>query len=645
MPYKLFRSGKKTCVRNTDTGENKGCSDSRDMAVAHMRRLYQVENEKKSIEEIDAMVQKAIDEFDADLETKEVVEEKGWVPWNVVTFSDLQTYRENEDRAEAVYSLTSDFLGLTRNVMTSTEITDKASAVKSLADEFATLVENPPMDEKAKRSDVSEADKKRAVAEYGNVQYADPTNKKYPIDRKHVRAAWSYINMPKNAKKYSSGALATIKRRIAAAFKKFFGHEPPKIAAAAKEISEAAHGMALIEDALMVMKELAGLEDANFVDLIDDEDFPPLDIPDEPSSEKSADFLIFKDAGGNYKWFARYTNNYLDDDRPREIISKASHVRFQEKVEKGEYPLPQLWLWHNNIHWGDAEITGYDVVGDAIFPFAAGSIRKGYEALAEEISSIPIENTGVSHGMPVSSIVRNKDDSSIIEEHQTYEISPLPAKFAANKLASFMVLRPETTKEINMIDDNKIAELLNWGISKETLASLQQRDEQDAQRAKEVGLAKKEKPEETPEDDASLPGEEAPEETPEETSEEIPAEPPVTRKEIAEVIVETVKPIMEVQKQLAEALESLTKQINTLQETDEQKIAKKAKDIPSASLGFLVAQSIIGKDAALVSATDELANAGPEQTEEKSNAGPVGVSFLDDIITGNLPSADKRGRN
>ncbi len=67
----------------------------------------------------------------------------------------------------------------------------------------------------SKRSDVSaEAGKKK----YGDVEYADETNKKYPLDtKKHVKAAWSYINMPKNAKKYSSDDLAAMKKRIKAA--------------------------------------------------------------------------------------------------------------------------------------------------------------------------------------------------------------------------------------------------------------------------------------------------------------------------------------------------------------------------------------------------------------------------------------------
>lgn len=59
---------------------------------------------------------------------------------------------------------------------------------------------------------------------YGNVAYADPKNGKYPIDTKaHCKAAWSYINMPKNAAKYplNGVSLSSVKAKIKAACKKF----------------------------------------------------------------------------------------------------------------------------------------------------------------------------------------------------------------------------------------------------------------------------------------------------------------------------------------------------------------------------------------------------------------------------------------
>ena len=56
---------------------------------------------------------------------------------------------------------------------------------------------------------------------YGSsTQFADPTNKKYPVDTpEHVRAAWSYINHKDNAAKYDADEVETIKDRIRKAAK------------------------------------------------------------------------------------------------------------------------------------------------------------------------------------------------------------------------------------------------------------------------------------------------------------------------------------------------------------------------------------------------------------------------------------------
>lgn len=73
-----------------------------------------------------------------------------------------------------------------------------------------------------KRKDVSEADKKHAEKEYGDVTYADETNKKYPIDTKeHAKAALSYWGMAKNRGKYSPEDQKKIGGRIRSAAKKF----------------------------------------------------------------------------------------------------------------------------------------------------------------------------------------------------------------------------------------------------------------------------------------------------------------------------------------------------------------------------------------------------------------------------------------
>jgi HK97 family phage prohead protease len=58
---------------------------------------------------------------------------------------------------------------------------------------------------------------------YGDVEYADPGyqadgKKRYPLDsKKHIRAAWGYINQKDNADKYTASQLASIKSKIKAA--------------------------------------------------------------------------------------------------------------------------------------------------------------------------------------------------------------------------------------------------------------------------------------------------------------------------------------------------------------------------------------------------------------------------------------------
>ena len=69
-----------------------------------------------------------------------------------------------------------------------------------------------------KREDVNPSE---GEYQYGDVQFADPVNNKYPIDTpEHVRAAWSYINHKDNAAKYDKDDAQTIKDRIKRAAKK-----------------------------------------------------------------------------------------------------------------------------------------------------------------------------------------------------------------------------------------------------------------------------------------------------------------------------------------------------------------------------------------------------------------------------------------
>jgi hypothetical protein len=65
-----------------------------------------------------------------------------------------------------------------------------------------------------------DANPREGLAKYGKATFADPVNKKYPIDTPgRIKAAWAYIHQPSNAEKYTAGELRTLKSRIRQAAK------------------------------------------------------------------------------------------------------------------------------------------------------------------------------------------------------------------------------------------------------------------------------------------------------------------------------------------------------------------------------------------------------------------------------------------
>ena len=107
------------------------------------------------------------------------------------------------------------------------EATDDAEALLKWADGLTDEQAEALAKKIARRKDVKP---KEGEDKYGDVEYADPTNKKYPIDTAaHIHAAWNYIHMPRNAAKYSSKDVSEIKARIIAAWKaKIDSKGPPE---------------------------------------------------------------------------------------------------------------------------------------------------------------------------------------------------------------------------------------------------------------------------------------------------------------------------------------------------------------------------------------------------------------------------------
>lgn len=367
--------------------------------------------------------------------------------------------------------------------------------------------------------------------------------------------------------------------------------------------------------------------------------------------EENSSFMIFKDRGGRLRFVTKYSNKFRDDDRPvKEIISENSHRRFAEMVDKGIYPMPELWLWHvPEWKFGQADWLAYD---DSGFAMASGLIDEGKEHVATWLSKQ--KGVRTSHGMPPASIVRDPDDPSIIVAHQTVEISPLPDFAAANKMTGFLILGNESKETGMAIPTQKLQQLMEkWNADPELLKQLELSNEADAQFAKDSGIDSKEVGDEV--SDESTPEQETPaaenveelevqDEIRDEVAEESQADEDAevankaagdspTREEIAEAVVNAVRPIIEENRRLADEVAALRKEISQIKETDEEKIAAKVKETPVASLGALVANrlSVLNSKETEIDGRTALAKSHPRETE-KELPKHFGINFIDNFI-------------
>lgn len=135
-------------------------------------------------------------------------------------------------------------------------------------------------------------------------------------------------------------------------------------------------------------------------------------------------------------WAGVPTNKFIDDDSPADIFSDASHRRFEKGLDNGDFPYPDLYLWHIPKTIGKSTFIAYDERG---FLIAGGTILPQYEALVKELITNSDEPIGMSHGIHKSTIRRHPTLKHVIDEYNSFEFSFLPVSSAANKLTTFTV--------------------------------------------------------------------------------------------------------------------------------------------------------------------------------------------------------------
>lgn len=352
--------------------------------------------------------------------------------------------------------------------------------------------------------------------------------------------------------------------------------------------------------------------------------------------EDHTSLMIQKNAAGRYVWIAQYSNNVRDIDSPPEIIAAKSHARFVEMVDKGEYPMPELWIWHKEL-WKIGQATVVDFDRDTGFAIAAGYIDKDKHDIARTIAAIDPTKLRLSHGMPIGTIVRSKEDPTVIIEHQTKEISVLPAWAAANPLTGFVMT---AQKETTMIDPKKSQEIQNdLGIPVDQLEAVEAANAAAKAAVDESGAETKEKAEEeqTPEvqETAAQTEPTTPDEQPDpepqavepEPVEEPETPPELKAQDVADVLKEVAENFTKTNEAIMERIGELEKAVLALSKTDQEKIKKEIQLTPKESLRAQMG-SVIGKDATRIDGRTTEGKEGPKETPVDKAMNSAGIPIL-----------------
>lgn len=559
--------------------------------------------------------------------------------WGITSFSDLENVDRSEDVIDDLMTLQAIAGIMLGNIRAYSD--DKISAVRKMLTEYDSMA-MALLDEYENRSDNKE-ERKVMLDELSNLfNVFRSKEKKYKTEGGVKYSASDYLYVGDSSKpstwklriaEGSSGHVTIAQLGRAAAAFSSGGFRGNKVQLPSGEAGK-------IKAKLRRLYKKLGAKDE--------------DIPE--SIKKEQPFMLFKDALGNWRWFARYSNNYRDNDRPAEIISKQSHLDFVKMVDSGQAPMPELWHWHiPGSKWGEADWVAYDE--DNGIAMAAGYVLSGHEKEAEALSDLIDSgefDLGVSHGMPRPTVKYDSADDSIIVAHITKEISDLPLWAAANKLTSFSIFKE---KDMAVISAQKKEYLKAVGFSDEAIEDIEAGNKALAEFAKQAEIESKEASEnendEAPqvdENQAEAEAQEKEQETPAEdvSSDETKSDAEADeQKEGATVAlvgaVEVADAIAQVSNALMDEIKSLKSQIDDLRkERDEEKEKQSATPdeyVPTASLAAMIAKqlSAVGSKEAAVHKNSTLAKSGPDETpveDETNTLVNTGNPVIDSVISG-----------
>ena len=510
-----------------------------------------------------------------------------YIPIDVTTFAGLDEYMQGQVLAAEIKTRQAQFSELAQNVFANPEIDDKASALRALADEFA-----------GRLGDVGkEADRdKAAMKTVGGKRY--PAGDFLVVEDSEKPTTW-HLQVKRNGTPDRGLASAAWAALFSPGGHRGNSYQGPDKEAARRKLK------ALYRSQEWDMPNTSKAQPGLFQQVVDAlKSVIPQDEPDPPANG----LMLWKEEDGTYTWLARYSNNFRDDDNPPEIITAKSHQRFVDLVDSGEAEPPELWLWHRpEWKWGHATWVAYDDTG---FALAGGKVDKGKEPLADAIMAIDPGQVRVSHGMPIGSVKRDADDPSLIVEHLTRELSPLPAWAAANQLTGFIIQSKEADSMAIPQEKRKTLQE-EWNLSDQLLGLVEAANASDKESAEEAGIEHKEKDATETTQDAQPEGEG-----------EAEVSQPLTRDELGQVVSAIGQHLTTVNQQL----EALAGQVKEL--TD-QRAAADAETLTD------LFERAIGHEKARVDRRTKEAKAGPRETQpdEAEQVIATGNPLVDNMVS------------
>ena len=350
------------------------------------------------------------------------------------------------------------------------------------------------------------------------------------------------------------------------------------------------------------------------------------DMPESVKAVSPVPFAVWKDATtGRWRWLAIYSNKFRDRDHPPEILAERAHKDFVRAVDAEEWPMPEMWLWHlPQLKAGEADFVAYD---DRGFVVSCGLFDEGWEDVAERLAKEA--DVGTSHGMPVAEIERDAEDRTVITRYRTIEISPLPARAAANELTGFVTFGGNQTMQM----DKEKEGWLERVAGAERLAELDADIDDKAAKAAELELEHKEADAEA-EAEAEAVAEAVAEAEPVSEPEPEP-EPQYVTADEGMALAGAIRELSEIVQNMKTDVGEVKALITELKEADDEKIARTVEQTPAASIMDVLmgAKSVIGQQAAQVDGRTSLAKAKPQE-KQSGGPGPSFVPFINMLAGG-----------